>query len=189
VSPDDGLKARVTDYFNTNQGNEGKLKELVVSHGAIISTVAAYEEFKAYTGGVFDGCRPEQKENHAILVVGYGTTKKGEDYWLIKNSWGVGWGEDGFMRLKRGVKMCNIGRWLAGVECAALSEDEDPYYYSEEKDDEDIDKNDVDDRKEPKETFSTSCTDTSSNCDTFPESFCQLPKGIAAHCPEYCNLC
>jgi hypothetical protein len=179
VYPDEGLGARVTDYFSTNHGNEKKLQELVVSHGAIISTVAAYEEFKAYTGGIFDSCTPNQKENHAVLVVGYGTAN-GQDYWLIKNSWGVGWGEDGFMRIKRGVKMCQIGRWLAGVECG-LKGDED--------EDEDYGENDVDEETESRDTFSSTCMDTSSNCNTFPESFCQLPKGIGAHCPEYCNLC
>ena len=31
----------------------------------------------------------------------YGTTEAGEDYWLARNSWGTGWGEEGFMKLKR----------------------------------------------------------------------------------------
>ena len=82
--------------------------------------------FKAYEGGIFEDCEPGGKTDHAIAVVGYGTTDEGDDYWIIKNSWGISWGEDGYMRLKRGEQMCGIGRILAAVECEALNKDEGP---------------------------------------------------------------
>ena len=37
----------------------------------------------------------------AVQLVGYGTDASEGDYWIIRNSWGPNWGEDGFMRLKR----------------------------------------------------------------------------------------
>ena len=54
------------------------------------------------------GCT-SSAQDHAVTVVGYGT-ENGEDYWLVKNSWGQWWGESGYIKMKRGVGMC--GRWV-----------------------------------------------------------------------------
>lgn len=50
--------------------------------------------------------------NHGVAAVGYGTTLDGTKYWIVKNSWGEHWGENGYIRLKRGVSekegLCGI---------------------------------------------------------------------------------
>ena len=61
-------------------------------------------------------CEKDAFQNHAVSVVGYGT-EDGEDYWLIKNSWGTWWGDNGFMKLKRGVGMCRVGIRIAVAKC------------------------------------------------------------------------
>lgn len=38
---------------------------------------------------------------HAVTMVGYGTTSDGKDFWLVKNSWGTNWGENGYFRISR----------------------------------------------------------------------------------------
>ncbi|XP_074293574.1 fruit bromelain-like [Silene latifolia] len=66
------------------------------------------EGFKYYSGGVYDGgCGTDL--NHAVTAIGYGRDNaSGKDYWLIKNSWGNTWGENGFMRLLRDESVCPI---------------------------------------------------------------------------------
>jgi hypothetical protein len=45
----------------------------------------------------------------AVLLVGYGTdATTSTPYFLLKNSWGTGWGDDGYMKIKRGVNMCGL---------------------------------------------------------------------------------
>jgi len=67
--------------------------------------------FQHYTGGVISkGCG--DKLDHGVLAVGYGTDPKLGDYYLVKNSWGASWGENGYVRIARsteqGPGMCGI---------------------------------------------------------------------------------
>ena len=110
--------AKIVGNYYSYSGDEEKLKALVAEHGAVVTGVAAAGPFSNYGGGIFSGCTSSEQD-HAVTVVGYGTSD-GEDYWLIKNSWGSDWGEGGFIRLKRGVGMCGVGEALAVPLCEAV---------------------------------------------------------------------
>ncbi|XP_019957495.1 cathepsin S, ortholog 1 [Paralichthys olivaceus] len=91
-------------------GDERALQEAVASVGPVAVAVnAMLPSFHLYRGGLYNvpNCSP-RSINHAVLVVGYGTDN-GQDYWLVKNSWGTAWGEEGFIRIARNKNnLCGI---------------------------------------------------------------------------------
>ena len=69
-----------------------------------VSLHSANYGFQFYSGGFIDpetaGCDNNGGIDHAVLLVGYGVDEDtGREYWIVKNSWGEGWGEQGFFRL------------------------------------------------------------------------------------------
>jgi len=67
--------------------------------------------FQSYSSGIITSTGCGISMDHAVLVVGYGS-EGGQDYWLLKNSWGVTWGEKGYFRLARstatGAGICGL---------------------------------------------------------------------------------
>ncbi len=70
-----------------------------------------------YHHGILSGSLCSKTElDHAVLMVGFGTEKdliKSTDYWLVRNSWGAAWGEDGYFRIQRGIGACGINTQVA----------------------------------------------------------------------------
>ncbi|KAM9777535.1 procathepsin L-like [Neosynchiropus ocellatus] len=84
---------------------------------ATVGPVAAYVDasqptFQLYNGGIYDEPKCSSRlVDHAVLIVGYGT-ENGKDYWLVKNSFGVGWGEAGYIRMSRNKNnQCGIATY------------------------------------------------------------------------------
>ena len=95
-------QATVTGYYNNWSPDEDELKELVYINPTATAIYASY--MFDYAGGIYDDSRCCEAVydgscdiNHGVAVIGYGS-EGGKDYWLIKNSWGTSWGENGFLR-------------------------------------------------------------------------------------------
>jgi len=92
--------------------DETAMKNAVATIGPIsIALYADPPEFMNFAGnGTFDDpvcTTPNLQSDHAVLIVGYGTDSTGKDYWIIKNSWDVTWGNNGYMNMVRG-KNCLV---------------------------------------------------------------------------------
>lgn len=126
-----------TRYVGSYYGacNEKAMME-EVAQGPVVVAYESPPTLFSYTGGIFTGPKPrgtDQKQynealnrwehtNHAVVAVGWGEQEvrgKVEKFWIIRNSWGKTWGENGYFRIRRGDDEC-------GIESMAVSFDVDP---------------------------------------------------------------
>jgi cathepsin L len=102
------VNVKLAGYRKVARGSEADLKDAVAQHPVAVGIDAHHPAFKLYSSGVFDIDYCTTHLTHAVLVVGYGTTEDGKDYWKLQNSWGKAWGTEGFGKIARGKNMCAI---------------------------------------------------------------------------------
>ncbi|KAK7330576.1 hypothetical protein VNO77_24771 [Canavalia gladiata] len=101
----------IDGHENVPVNNEAALHKAVANQPVSVAIEAAGYDFQFYSEGVFTGdCGTNL--DHGVAIVGYGTTKDGTKYWIVKNSWGSEWGEKGYIRMERDISdkkgLCGI---------------------------------------------------------------------------------
>ncbi|XVF25663.1 hypothetical protein REPUB_Repub13aG0232900 [Reevesia pubescens] len=109
------LVANISNYEEVPTNNEEAILKAVTNQPVSVAIDGEGRDFKFYSGGVFSGYCGNSL-THAVTIIGYGTSEEGIKYWLIKNSWGQSWGENGYMRIQRDV---NTPQGLCGLAMKA----------------------------------------------------------------------
>ncbi|KAH0468137.1 hypothetical protein IEQ34_003170 [Dendrobium chrysotoxum] len=107
--------ATIKGYEYVPANSELSLMKAAANQPVSVVIDAGGWDFKFYSGGLFTG-QCGTKLDHAVTVVGYGTDEDGTDYWLVKNSWGTSWGEEGYIRMQRNVE---AAQGLCGIAISA----------------------------------------------------------------------
>mmetsp|Transcript_6171 Transcript_6171/g.9145 ORF Transcript_6171/g.9145 Transcript_6171/m.9145 type:complete len:362 (-) Transcript_6171:55-1140(-) len=96
---------KVTDYCATAT-EQGIMRE-IKNNGPVMGLMNLFTDFLGYSQGIYKPQLSADKlqATQAVEIIGWGTDSSTKDqYWIIKNSWGTGWGENGYARVARGVK-------------------------------------------------------------------------------------
>eukprot|EP00658_Telonema_sp_P-2_P007739 TRINITY_DN12878_c0_g2_i1.p1 TRINITY_DN12878_c0_g2~~TRINITY_DN12878_c0_g2_i1.p1 ORF type:complete len:307 (+),score=56.42 TRINITY_DN12878_c0_g2_i1:65-985(+) len=107
------LAVRVKEHGNLT-GVEA-MKAEIASRGPIACLMYAHSDgFESYQGGIIRDRTRYPGVTHVVNVVGFGDAGDGTEYWVVKNSFGTGWGELGFYRVEIGSDIFN----MESHECA-----------------------------------------------------------------------
>ena len=117
-----GLKCRYDDYKDGMSGfkftkpsaqylsnsDEDVLYAVANNRIGVLScAIQVADGFGSYSSGVYSSENCNGGVNHAVNIVGYGTLN-GIPYWKVRNSWGSGWGDGGYINMERGVNGNNL---------------------------------------------------------------------------------
>lgn len=94
--------------FDVTPNNQVDLLKAVSSQPVSIAIEADTKVFQFYKSGIIDSDDCGTNLDHGVLIVGYGE-EDGQLYWNVKNSWGTGWGEDGYVRIARSNEVNDPG--------------------------------------------------------------------------------
>jgi C1A family cysteine protease len=93
---DDRLARVCTTQYTKVASNISAMRTALESHAFTASVDASSSLWKSYSGGTITSDDCGTTLNHSVAVVGYKVQTVGYDYWIVRNSFGKGWGDDGY---------------------------------------------------------------------------------------------
>ncbi|XP_010268619.1 PREDICTED: cysteine protease RD19A-like [Nelumbo nucifera] len=106
--------------FSVVSLDEDQIAANLVKNGPLAVGINAVF-MQTYIGGVSCPYICSRRLNHGVLLVGYGSEgyspirMKDKPYWIIKNSWGESWGENGYYKICRGRDVCGVDSMVSTV--------------------------------------------------------------------------
>ena len=103
---EDDSRAIFSGWGRIDCGNIHGIKNAIMTYGVVFATVFVNNSFRDYIGDVYSDnntvCNANPcyyGSNHAVALIGWGRDPIKGEYWILRNSWGTGWGENGYMRI------------------------------------------------------------------------------------------
>jgi len=106
------VAATVTNYNSIN-GESGLYQQTSSSSGGPVSVCVDASSWQDYTGGVITTCGEDV--DHCVQLTGYAQYGSSGAYWIVRNSWDVTWGENGYIWVAIGQNLCEIGSYATVV--------------------------------------------------------------------------
>jgi C1A family cysteine protease len=97
-------------YTAVPKKSDAQLKAAIDAQPTCVS-VEADTDFQFYTSGILNAKNCGTNLDHAVTAVGYGTDASGNQYYIVRNSWGSSWGEQGYIRIAAG----SDGNGICGI--------------------------------------------------------------------------
>ena len=94
--------ATFSSYRDVTPNDEQQLAAAVSQQPVSVAIEADHADFQFYHRGIFNSKNCGFQLDHGVLAVGYGS-QNGNNYWIVKNSWGNSWGDDGYILLARDI--------------------------------------------------------------------------------------
>jgi len=100
--------AHATSCSDVKPNDQLSLKAAVAKQPVAVAIEADTKYFQSYSGGVLTSASCGTSLDHGVLAVGYGE-ENGQKYWLVKNSWGTSWGDQGYVKIGRSESTNDAG--------------------------------------------------------------------------------
>ena len=105
---------KFTECYDVPSKNQIALKAATTKQPVVVAIEADTRYFQSYSSGILDSINCGTNLDHAVEIVGYGieitnTSNTGKKYWIVRNSWGETWGENGYIRILRSDSTNDIG--------------------------------------------------------------------------------